>query len=328
MHEASKHLAVITPVFNDWPSLCMLISKLESVAKTLPCKTSIIIINDGSTIDFNDSKIPQFSHFRKIVLVDLFCNVGHQRAIAVGVSLAVNDDTYSTVVVMDSDGEDSPEDLPKLYASHEQNPKSIVVAHRKKRSENFLFRTFYLIYKNLFVFLTGKTIDFGNFCILPTDLAKRIVYSPECWNHLAASIVKSRIPLFKLPTTRGKRYDGRSSMSLISLILHGFSSLAVFSETVLTRLLLVVGATASFSILLAIIAATIRFFTNLAIPGWTTNVALLSLLLLFQAGIVFVILISGNLSNRSIQPFIAAIDSRRFCRKETIIEPNKTHGKL
>ena len=44
-------------------------------------------------------------------------NLGHQRAIAIGLAYVEQHIDNRCVVVMDSDGEDSPEDVPRLLAS-------------------------------------------------------------------------------------------------------------------------------------------------------------------------------------------------------------------
>ena len=46
---------------------------------------------------------------------------------------------------------------------------SIVVAKRSTRSEGLKFLTFYNIYKLIFKILSGKVIDFGNFCYIPSS---------------------------------------------------------------------------------------------------------------------------------------------------------------
>lgn len=204
---------------------------------------------------------------------------------------------------MDAGGEDRPQDVKPLLEQAMACPGAIVVAHRAQRSEGPVFRAAYVLYKLKFRFLTGKVIDFGNFSVLPIAAVRRLVYMPECWNHLAATLVKSRLPLVRVPTARGNRYAGSSQMNLVSLVVHGFSAFSVFIETAITRLLLFFGGISVVAIAVALVAVVLRFGTDLAIPGWATNVFGLSMVLFFQSLTLAAVILFSVLSSRSTVPF-------------------------
>jgi len=229
---------------------------------------------------------------------------------------------------MDCDGEDAPEDIVEMLRVADSQPSAIVVASRAKRSEGGTFRAFYSLYKLAFRWLTGKSIDFGNFCLLPAEAAKRLAYMPECWNHLAAAIVKSRLPILRVPTARSRRYVGRSSMNLVSLVIHGFSAISVFSDAVLTRLFLLVGLTCMAAIGTGFATVILRFFTNLAIPGWATNAFGLSALFFLQSLTLLVVLIFTSLSNRSAKPFIPGLQSALFVAETMTLFHQPPHASI
>ncbi len=66
--------------------------------------------------------------------------MGHQRAIAVGLVVAAEKTGSDCIVVMDSDGEDRPEDLRDLISGAERFPDNIICARRAERSESAWFR--------------------------------------------------------------------------------------------------------------------------------------------------------------------------------------------
>ena len=76
---------------------------------------------------------------------------------------------------------------------------------------------FYKIYKILFRVLTGKTISFGNFCLIPKAVLDRIVNQPDLWNNIPSTITRSNFPIKKIESERGKRYQGKSKMNFSSL---------------------------------------------------------------------------------------------------------------
>ena len=102
-------------------------------------------------------------HLEGVEVVHLLVNLGHQRAIAVGLCLAVEDADSDAVLVMDGDGEDRPQTIRFLAEPAEPMKDFCVVARRRGREETLLFKAGYQIYKFVFKIFTGKTINFGNF---------------------------------------------------------------------------------------------------------------------------------------------------------------------
>jgi len=318
-------LAIIIPIYNDWPSFTLLMRDMHEAAYSLQQPITILAIDDGSTLPPTSISLPAPSPIQAIELITLKCNLGHQRAIAVGLSECLRRKNFTAVLVMDGDGEDSPADIGGMLFALSQHPASIVVASRAKRSEKLLFRVCYAVYKRVFRWLTGEFIDFGNFCLMPIEAVRRIAFMSDSWNHFAATIVKSQVPLQRIATERAKRYSGSSSMNLVGLVMHGFSAISVFSDRVLTRLILLTGAISLFAIASGTTAVLLRLFTDLAIPGWATNVFGLSSLLFFQSLTLLAVIIFTSLSNRSSVPFIPGSHSTVFIARTT---PFPTHEEL
>ena len=323
-----RSLAIVTPVFNDWQSLSALAQKLDELAATLQFPISIIAIDDGSPTPPEVLWKSPPLHLERVELLSLHCNLGHQRAIAVGLSEAVHQKAFSMILVMDCDGEDSPEAITDLLQAADLNQSSIIVASRSKRSEGSIFRAAYYLYKIAFRWLTGRAIDFGNFCLFPADAAQKVAYMPDSWNHLAATIVKSRLSICRVPTARTRRYSGSSSMNLVSLVIHGFSAISVFSEAVLTRLLVVVSLTCLVAIGTGSASVILRIFTTLAIPGWATSAFGFSALLFLQSLTLLVVLLFTSLSSRSVMPFIPGLQGNTFIAGRKILHSRSLHESL
>ncbi|MBN1680241.1 MAG: glycosyltransferase [Anaerolineae bacterium] len=309
-----ERIALVVPVYNDWTSFGKLLADLDRELIGLENELHVFAINDGSP---NDANVFQWNPRPNTVIarteiIHLMCNLGHQRAIAVGLSEVLRREVFDAVLVMDADGEDRPQEVPNLLAAHREQPHAVIAARRTKRSEGPVFRFFYRLYMLLFRLLIGKTINFGNFCLIPAVQLRRIMHKDKVWNHLAASLQQPSIPLVRIDTYRGQRYAGHSSMNLVSLIVHGLSAIAVYPEVVFVRVGLM-------SLLLALAALTsivvviiIRLFTDLAIPGWATYTVGILLVILFQSlvfsgGAIFFVL-----SERSRPLLIPALDILRY----------------
>jgi hypothetical protein len=303
-HSATPSLVVVTPVFNDWRAFSVLVRQLDEVAASFKFPITLLAVDDGSFVPAEVLWTSPPAHLAAVEVVSLRCNLGHQRALAVGLAEVVCRNTFSMVLVMDCDGEDSPLSIIELVQASYSQPAAVVVASRARRSEGGVFRALYWLYKHAFRWLTGNTIDFGNFCLLPAAAAQKLAFMPDCWNHLAAAIVKSRLPIIRVPTVRASRYCGKSSMSLVALVVHGLSAIAVFIDTVLTRLLLLVGLAGLAAVIAGTATILVRLFSDLAIPGWATNAFGLSTLLFLQSLTLLVVMVFSTLNNRSAVPFV------------------------
>lgn len=308
-----KKITILTPVYNDWESFAQLVVQIDKCADELG-DVSILAIDDGSTLPITVSTLEtgKISSIRSIDILHLARNLGHQKAIAVGLAHINASGVGHMVIVMDSDGEDKPEDLQKLLSESAQYPDQIVFARRARRSEGFLFTAFYLLYQFVFTLLTGKRIAFGNFSLIPSGLLNRVAHLPEIWNHFAAGVIHANIPWRSVPTQRGKRFAGKSSMNFIGLVIHGLSAISVYIEVLTVRLMLVAVVVIVASITAFLIMLYFKYLTPLAIPGWATNVAIGLIIIMFQAILLLALLAFLTLNYRSTKLFIPAKDYQDY----------------
>lgn len=293
-----KKIICLTPVYNDWESFSVLASKIEkNFAANEDYFLEIVVVNDGSNEDFEDFILPKKV---PIEIISLKINVGHQRAIAIGLQY-INDvkSEYDFVVVLDSDGEDNPSDIVRLTSKCEQlNSKKIIFAQRQKRKESLFFKIGYFFYKNIFYWLTGQKINFGNFSCIPKKLLKRITIQDNLWNHYSGSIIQSKTPYDKVLIDRGKRYAGQSKMNFTSLVIHGLSSISVYFDSLSVRILKlsIYGVIACFISVLIVLYK--KFITDTAIPGWASNLIFIIFSIILQLSSVTLIVLLMQLSSR------------------------------
>lgn len=305
-------MAIVTPVYNDWESFNVLIQKLSLVAGESRLRIHLLAVDDGSV----QGAPPRFDRlpagFESVEVVHLIRNLGHQRAIAVGLAVVKERELGLPVIVMDSDGEDDPANLPRLLEEHDRDPAHIIFARRVRRSENFIFRVFYGLFKFIFRILTGRSISFGNYSLIPPAVLNRVVYLQEIWNHFAAGVMHSGLLWKTIPTSRGRRYVGQSRMNMIALVLHGLSAISVYIEVVYVRLLFFSLVVMTLDVIGFLIIVYIRFMTPLAIPGWATNVAIGLTVIMTQAILFLATLSFVVLSYRSSKMFIPAVDFKDY----------------
>lgn len=322
---ASRSLLILTPVFNDWESFGVLLLALDREARDWDVTVDVMAIDDGSYFPPRiEPAVNALRYIGDVSIVSVAANMGHQRAIAVGLAHANRLASHDLYLVMDCDGEDRPEDIAEMLRASAAEPRSIVVAKRSQRSESWSFREFYKVYKTMFRLLTGRVIDFGNFCLIPAGQLGRIAHMAELWNHFAGTVVRSKVPLASVSTVRGERYAGQSTMNFVSLVVHGLSAISVFSDLMFVRLLvasLIVGVV---PVAVSIVALILRFTTDLTIPGWTTNVAGFAALAILQILTLLVTSAFVSLSGRSGFPFVPAIHALTYIKETTCLRSIKT----
>lgn len=281
-----RRVRIVLPVFNDWDSLILLLRDLDQVAASLPAvEFAVSAVNDGSFVSPDNAlqRVGAFRHVAQVEIVHLYSNLGHQRAIAIGICDAVERNDCDAVLVMDADGEDSAFAIQEILEKAGEDQDFCVAAQRGRRTESLIFRAAYQVYKRLFHFLTGHQIAFGNFCLISQSYARRLVTISDLWRNLPAAILRSRLPLKAVVVDRSKRYAGRSKMNLTSLIIHGLSGISVYAETTFVRLL--VFTLSLFGLSGALIATVLIlrvFYPQYATPGWATTVSFGLAIILIQ----------------------------------------------
>ena len=307
-------MIILIPVFNDWKALSILLEKLDQYLQDRSIAIEVLVVDDASTVSpheaFNNLN---FKALKKIHVLELRRNLGHQRAIAIGLAFIEANLTSLAVVVMDADGEDDPGDVIKLIDKcQEYEYTKLIFAQRSKRSENRKFRLFYWLYKNFYKVLTGQNIRVGNFSIIPHKILRRLVVVSELWNHYAVGVLKARVPYTEISCVRGVRLAGHPQMNFVSLVTHGLSAISVYGDVVGVRLLV---SSLILIILTAIIMLTvvvIKLFTTLAIPGWASYIVALLSIIFIQFVMLSMFFIFTILSGRNASSFIPKRDYHYF----------------
>jgi len=258
---------IIIPVYNDNISLSIILNEINKI------KSEKYIFNVTVIDDFSEKPVFElikpnlYKNIKSIKVLRLNSNMGHQKAISIGLYDSINGNS-KFILIMDGDGEDSPNNIVKLLDVALEK-KCIVVASRNSRYESVVFKFSYFLYCLLFFLSTGLRMNFGNFSVIPRVFIKDVLNLKSCGIHYPATILKSCIKLEYVSLDRCKRYQGSSKMNFLGLVLHGFKSFVVFKQKITLRLIILY----SLSILLVI-------FTDFLIPFLLLNIPVLFLLLM------------------------------------------------
>lgn len=285
------------PVFNDWSAAALLLRDLDRVFDSAGIRPRVLVIDDGSTQpapdDFPGAPLRAIP---SIEILDLYRNLGHQRALCCGMVHLHQNMAFDGLLVLDADGEDGPPDaleLVRKFAAN--NGRSLVFASRARRTEGVIFRLFYQFYRSIHRVLIGHDIRVGNFSVIPPKAVAALVRSGGLWNHYAATATRLRMPLDQVPIAKTKRLHGQSKMNFIGLVIHGFRAFTVHIDTAAARTLVIACLALAGGLVAMGVILFIRFGTDYLIPGWTPMVLGLILLTLLQIVMLTVLFTLGVL---------------------------------
>ncbi len=321
-NSAQEDFVILTPVFNDWQSLNLLLRELDDVLQRAKLAARVLVVDDASSMPFESLRpdTQAFVAITSISILELKRNFGHQRAIALGLAYVAANIDCRAIIVMDADGEDDPQDVPRLIEKcAEAGDDRLIFARRAKRNESLLFKSFYVLYKWLYKLLTGHSIRVGNFSIVPRRVLHRLVCVSEIWNHYAVGVMKAKIPMAEIKVNRGRRLAGQSRMNFVSLVIHGLSAISVYGDVIGVRLLISMLALMFLAVTGIGVAVFVRLTTTLAIPGWATYLTASLMVIALQALILSLFFIFTILSSRNNSSFLPARDYLPFVlRLQTI----------
>jgi hypothetical protein len=267
-------ICVILPVRNDYESAKKLINELESIFPNEIYQAKYLIIDDGS--DAKEIEIFRRENFKDLVFLESNVRMGHQHSIYNALCYASEKYQDFFIIVMDADGEDKSQDALNLFLELKQNPLlDVVFAARGTREVSYTFKFFYKLYQILFKLLIGEKINSGNFLAIKPGLLKNYIQLPDIKTNVSASIKKYGSNLHFIEINRGARFFGKSRMNFTRLLLHAVSTLAVYSDILLIRIICL----SFIATLLSLLAASLLLLAKLSllfnfIPGWTSSIVI------------------------------------------------------
>lgn len=136
--ENKPSLSIVIPVYNEENNLRPLYSELTQVLRQLNQSYEIIYIDDGSTDKSFEILSAIHTEDKLVKVIQFRRNFGQTAAFAAGFDNAVGE----LIVTLDADGQNDPNDIPKLLATLTGGDYDFVTGWRVDRKESFLRRIF------------------------------------------------------------------------------------------------------------------------------------------------------------------------------------------
>ena len=220
-------ISIIAPFLNEENNLPLLYERIAAVMKNRPEAWELILVDDGST-DGSPAWVRRKSaEDRRVRLIQLARDFGHQIAITAGLDHARHD----AAIVMDADLQDPPEVIPALLDKWRAGNEVVYAVRTQRAGESFLKKFTAAMFYRLFARLTkiNMPLDSGDFRLLDRKVIQalgamreqhRFIRAMTCWTGFRQTAV---------PYERQSRHSGESKYEAIHLFRLAMDGLASFS---------------------------------------------------------------------------------------------------
>ncbi|HNY18441.1 MAG TPA: glycosyltransferase family 2 protein [Flexilinea sp.] len=222
-----KLISIIIPMFNEEASCGGFYDELVSVINLLPYRFELIFVNDGS-IDRTQQILESIlEKDRRVQIIQLSRNFGHQAALCAGLENASGD----YIITMDGDGQHPPRLIPEMIQLAE-NGYDIVQTQRLDDEEKSSFkkRTSKWFYQLINQIGDTKTLPGGaDFRLITKQVLDNLLAMPEYHRFLRGMVSWLGFRSVVIPFHPEERLAGESKYSLKKMLKLGSDAVFSFS---------------------------------------------------------------------------------------------------
>jgi glycosyltransferase involved in cell wall biosynthesis len=186
-----------------------------------------VLVDDGSTDNSRRLMEEAAQRDRRLKIIVLSRNFGHQAALGAALDHASGD----AVVLMDADLQDQPEAIPE-FVRHHQAGADVVFARRASREEGWLIQVAYKLFYRIIALLseTELPLDSGDFALLGAPVVAALRRLPEHQRYLRGLRAWVGFRQVGIDVARQARFAGTpkyTTWKLIKLALDGLCSFSI-----------------------------------------------------------------------------------------------------
>lgn len=294
-------ISVIIPVFNEEANLTILHERLTKVLVEITQSYELIFVDDGS-IDASLDKIIQLSEEdSNVYYLHLSRNFGHQLAVSAGMEFS----KAKATVIIDSDLQDPPELIAKLYGEYKKGFDVVYAKRQNREGETFFKKLTAKMFYRLMKRLSSVEIplDAGDFRLIDKKVVKAINRMPEKNKFIRGQIAWLGFKHSYVAYDRPAREHGKTGYTYGKMLRLAFDAITGFSNKPLlfvSRLGLIMSLVSFLIILYAVFA---YFVLEQTITGWTSLIVTSTFIggiQLLSIGVIgeYISRISANTQNR------------------------------
>ncbi|MEI7897572.1 MAG: glycosyltransferase family 2 protein [bacterium] len=282
----ATELSVIIPVRDESTNIPVLTDRLKTTLNSLQLSFEIIFVTDINKDNTVQVLKEQYQLDNRVKYVKLSRSYGQHVAVVAGLNASVGD--YA--VIMDGDLQDEPEDIPALY-NKIKSGFDIVYGVKETKNESALRNLVTRLFLHVISNLSDVNMDFNTsmFRIISRKTINEVLKYKEIEPSLTFIMGSLNLPTEKVMVASGKRFSGKTQYPLSRQFRFALTSLLSFSTKPIEYVSILGLLISLISFIYFIVVMFQRMSNGIAVLGWPTIIALITLLggmQLFAIGII------------------------------------------
>ncbi|MFO0612720.1 MAG: glycosyltransferase family 2 protein [Polyangiaceae bacterium] len=264
--------SIVLPVFNEEGVIEQLHGRLTAALQGIGRTYEVIFVDDGSR-DTSFAKLKALQATDVNVRVIRFSrNFGHHMAITAGMDASRGE----CVVLMDSDLQDQPEEIPKLLAKFDEGFDVVFGIRTGKKHGLFKRMGSWGFVKVMNAIVgDGGSINTHIFRLIRRNVVDVVNSCREHSRFIVGLVSWAGFDQIGVPVEHGKRYAGETKYRFFGMVRLALTSMTNFSQVPL-QLASWMGFGASLvSVVFAIWIIVRKFVYNTAAAGWTSTMVVI-----------------------------------------------------
>jgi dolichol-phosphate mannosyltransferase len=261
-------LSIVIPIFNEEEALPHLRARMTEFLRALPCPCELILVNDGS----RDGSLRLLRSWaktdRRVIVLALSRNFGHQAAATAGLDYAEGD----AIVLMDADLQDPPELVLEMLCEYERG-FDVVYAQRDTRHGETWFKraTAWAFYRLMRAFATPDLpADTGDYRLISSSCLRALQNMRESHRFLRGMVAWLGFSQTAVRFVRPSRVAGTTKYSLSKMLRFAWIAAISFSALPLRAVFAMGVVIAVVAMLVGVYAVGASLLHYYVIPGWTS----------------------------------------------------------
>jgi len=280
-------LSLVLPVLNEEEMLPHLKAELVSWRQTVPFKTEIVFVNDGSTDGTMRFLRDWAAQDSTVKIISFTRNFGHQIAISAGLEWCSGD----AVAILDADLQDPLSVLPEMVTEYQAGYDVIYGIRAERLGESFFKRgTAWIFYRLMRLLVTRDLpVDTGDFRVVSRRCVDIICSMPEGHRFMRGLFSWIGLPHKGVNYVRNPRIHGSTKYSILGMLRFATNAALSFSPLPMRVISFIGVLVAMFGFLYGCYAVIRWWYVGDTVQGWPTLVVLVSVLsgvILIALGIV------------------------------------------
>ena len=285
-------LSLVVPCYNEEQSLPLFAVEVTRFIDASPYPCEVVLVNDGSADRSLEFLAEWSARDRRIKVLSLSRNFGHQLAATAGVDYAAGD----AVVLMDADLQDPLDVIHEMVAQY-RNGYDVVCGQRTVRAGENLFKraTAWFFYRLMqFFFLKSLPHDVGDFRLMSRRCVDSLRSMRELHRFLRGMVAWVGYPQICVRYERHPRVAGTTKYPLRRMIHLAWNAAVSFSPLPL-RMSFFAGALMALLAIEEAAGAFVAYLHGRTVPGWTS---LMIVLCMSNAALLITVGILGEYVGR------------------------------